>query len=345
MSLVPNSASNFTTSYKHEVDEFLTMFEAYLEDLLQLLDSPVRSLARKTVLSGGKRIRPLLCFHSSDGKKNNLDNLLKAASVLELVHVATLVHDDILDNASIRRNQKTIHTHIGDHNAILLGDALFSFALEIATDFPSNFFCRIVSQATRKTCSGEIHQTFSRGDYSIDQNQYFGFIKAKTGELFRASCQAGAYISNHSSDKVITFGEFGASLGLIYQIFDDMLDSFGDSNSCSKSLGTDFDTGKVTLPILLLMQDADEYDRLTLSSILKTKGFPSDRTLIFDLFCKYDILEKCKFTLMSNFEHSKSIAESFQDEAIFTRLSFLLLNFEQKLNDLSMLKTRNFLAV
>ena len=132
-----------------------------MADTLSSLDQPVRDLAHKVVLGGGKRIRPLLVFRCGSGAKDVTDDLLKVSAILELVHVATLVHDDVLDNANFRRSKSTIHTQIGEHNAILLGDALFSFALELATEFPTTTICKLVAKATRLTCSGEIMQTFS----------------------------------------------------------------------------------------------------------------------------------------------------------------------------------------
>mgnify|MGYP003324437592 CR=1 FL=1 len=121
-----------------------------IKDLLETLDHSVRDLATHVCLSGGKRIRPFLLYNCGVGKASTED-LLKASAVIELIHVATLVHDDILDSASIRRGKATLHSKCGDYPAILLGDALFSFALELATDFPSTKICKIVSTATRKT--------------------------------------------------------------------------------------------------------------------------------------------------------------------------------------------------
>ena len=111
-------------------------------------------------MSGGKRIRPMLVYICGSNNRFSTEHLLKASTVIELVHIATLVHDDILDSASFRRGKPTLHIPYGQHNSILLGDALFSFALELATDFPDSTVCKIVSTATRKTCSGEINQTF-----------------------------------------------------------------------------------------------------------------------------------------------------------------------------------------
>jgi octaprenyl-diphosphate synthase len=185
--------SDFLTS------DYLQFFEGYLNDLLDELDINVRDLAKQVVLRGGKRIRPVLVFLCGSSNSDATENLLKASSVIELVHVATLVHDDILDNASIRRGNPTLHSLHSKHTSILLGDALFSFALEIATTFPDTTVCRIVSKATRDTCTGEIDQNLFVNDFEMSLDKYYSIIQNKTGALFSASCSIGAYLSGASS--------------------------------------------------------------------------------------------------------------------------------------------------
>ena len=117
----------------------------------------------------------------------------------------------------------TVHHSIGNHSAILLGDALFSYALELAAEFPTAEVCKIVARATKCTCSGEIRQTFSRGKFEISLEQYLGFINDKTGELFKASCEVGCLLANEDVDISHTAGELGLSLGINYQVFDDLI--------------------------------------------------------------------------------------------------------------------------
>ena len=248
--LKENILANSYKAQRDDVDGFLEFFESYLDDLLHNLDEPLISSAKHVVLAGGKRIRPQLCFYCGSRKTANTKDLLKVSAIIELVHVATLVHDDLLDNAPIRRDSTTLHNVLGDHSAVLLGDALFSFALELATDFPTNRICRIVSKATRLTCSGEIRQTNAQRDFNLSLDKYYHFLQDKTGELFRASCQVGALLAGHSDEDINLVGEFGLQLGICYQIYDDLLDCFGEGQKSDKSLGSDFDSGKFTLPFL-----------------------------------------------------------------------------------------------
>ena len=325
---------------------FLNFFESYLSDTLDSLDHPVRDLARKVVLGGGKRIRPLLVFRCGSGCSEVTEDLLKVSAILELVHVATLVHDDVLDEAKIRRSHATIHTQIGENNAILLGDALFSFALELATEFPSTRICKLVSAATRRTCTGEIMQTFSRGNFDISLSDYFSFIQDKTGELFKASCQAGAYVAGHSEHVIDQVGGFGLSLGLNYQIFDDLIDSFGESTVAGKCLGTDFDSGKVTLPIILLFQ------KLSTSQVREVKdllanGPMSDfsRKKIGDLMVEFEIREECLAFLRTKLTQTSLIASNLPHDDISANLLDFLSSFDDKLSQLSVGSFPNFLAL
>jgi octaprenyl-diphosphate synthase len=348
MSLKEFNQSNLgtMTSGKHDDVAFLNFFESYLADTLSSLDQPVRELAHKVVLGGGKRIRPLLVFRCGSGSRDVTDDLLKVSAILELVHVATLVHDDVLDNANFRRSKSTIHTQIGEHNAILLGDALFSFALELATEFPTTNICKLVSKATRLTCSGEIMQTFARGNLNIPLTDYFSFIQDKTGELFKASCQAGAYLAGHTEHVIDLVGSFGLSLGLNYQIFDDLIDSFGESKIAGKCLGTDLDTGKVTLPLILLLQKLTSEQILDVQNLFRASPLTvSSRQHIMELMLEYGIPRECHNFLLQKLNQTKQIALNLPDDEMSSTLLNFLATFDEKLSTLSGDSLSNFLAI
>ena len=293
--LKENILANSSKAHRDDVDGFLEFFESYLDDLLHNLDEPLIDFAKHVVLAGGKRIRPQLCFYCGSRKTSKTKDLLKASAIIELVHVATLVHDDLLDKAPIRRDSTTLHKILGDHSAVLLGDALFSFALELATEFPTNRICRIVSKATRLTCSGEIRQTNAQGDYNLSLDKYYHFLQDKTGELFRASCQVGALLAGHSEEDIHLVGEFGLQLGICYQIYDDLIDCFGEAQKSDKSLGSDFDSGKFTLPFILLLEELDAEQKDSLSQMIPAVEIEKAEVLsqISDLYLEHDIISKC----------------------------------------------------
>ena len=333
-------------SLQDEVSNFLHLFENNTLQLLNELEDPVQSLAKRVFSSGGKRIRPKLCFHCCFGSSVSTLDLIKASAVIEIVHIATLVHDDILDGASIRRGKSAIHTEIGNHSSILLGDALFSYALELATEFSSSFICKVVSKATRKTCSGEIRQTFCRGNFSLGLNDYLSIIQGKTGELFRAACEVGTHLAGFPMETTIKAGNFGSSLGIIYQIYDDLVDSFGNPRDINKSLGSDFESGKVTLPLLLLLKEVNDSESANLLSILQQRrDIPQNRKLIVELFGKYHILNKCIEELNSKVRSATAYLNGVEEENLSSNLMCFLSSFSYKLKNLNNLRTSNFLAV
>lgn len=340
------SPQSFSTDLSFDSVSFLSSFECYLATLIESFDLPVRELAEHVILGGGKRLRPLLVYTCGIGRSDTHEDLLKAASVIEIVHVATLVHDDILDHADFRRNKPTLHSKVGDHTSILLGDALFSFALELASDFPESRICGIVSRATRKTCSGEINQSYCKGNFDLTADEYFSIIQDKTGELFNASCSVGAFIGGLSPNLIDLVGEFGTSLGLNYQIYDDLIDTFGNDSYFGKTLGSDLQTGKLTLPIIRLLEVLPKESRLSLKSDFIHGDFNLDfKKYLGQLFIEYNIHEICFSELESRLSISKFIASNIPDLKLSARLTSFISSFDNKLGKLASNLLPNFLAL
>ncbi len=215
--------------------------------------------------TSGKRIRPALVFFSGwQGAEVVLPDLVRAAAVVELIHLATLVHDDIMDEADVRRNRQTAAREFGPAAAVLLGDALFAHALHLATQFSTTEVCAAVSESTRRVCAGEIVQTLRRGSIDLTRADYDRIIDLKTAELFRVSCALGARLAGAAPDYVAAAGRFGRHLGIAYQIYDDLVDFFGEESRIGKTLGTDFVSGKLTLPLLELLARLPAGERTTL---------------------------------------------------------------------------------
>ena len=345
---IPNSLFNsqVVKSSDFLTSDYLQFFEGYINDLLDELDVNVRDLAKQVVLRGGKRIRPVLVFLCGSSNSDATENLLKASSVIELVHVATLVHDDILDNASIRRGNPTLHSLHSKHTSILLGDALFSFALEIATTFPDTTVCRIVSKATRDTCTGEIDQNLFVNDFEMSLDKYYSIIQNKTGALFSASCSIGAYLSGASSIVMDLVCDFGTSLGVNYQIYDDLVDTFGDKSSFDKTLGTDISSGKVTLPIIKLLESLSSNERNSVVSDLSQKTQNVDfLNYLGELFVKNSIHQVCFDELQKQLTNSRSIASNIPEAMLSKNLSNFISSFDGKIDSLSKNLFPNFLAL
>jgi octaprenyl-diphosphate synthase len=182
-----------------------------------------------------------------------------------MVHLATLVHDDVVDEARVRRRRPTLAANWGNEASVLLGDCLFAHALQLAAAFPTTEVCRAVSAATKTVCSGEILQTLRRHKRQLDRAEYFKILEMKTAELFSLSCDLGAAVAGGSVSDRRALREYGRKLGTAYQVFDDCLDLFGMESSAGKSLGTDLAGGKLTLPVLVVMEraKADHREELT----------------------------------------------------------------------------------
>lgn len=228
--------------------------DGFLEAQVAEFEPEVRPLVRYTFQHSGKKIRPILVFYSGWTPRGEpSEELVRAAAIVELVHLATLVHDDILDEADTRHCVDTVVARFGAHAAVLLGDALFAHALKLAADFPDVIVCRLVSRATRQVCSGEIAQTFARKRFDVGMAEYYRFIDLKTAELFSVSARLGALLAHRDGDFPAAAEEFARRLGVGYQIYDDLMDFAGREERVGKTLGTDLQSGKLTLPLLLFL--------------------------------------------------------------------------------------------
>jgi len=211
--------------------------------------------------SSGKRLRPALALLAGGATGNINSSHLDLAVVLELIHAATLVHDDIMDGAEKRRGQPTANAKWGNSISVLLGDCLFAHALKLSTSFPDGEVSRRIASAASDVCSGEIIQTQRRFDLKLSIADYYRIIEMKTAALFAAAAELGAYINEASPEVISAMKTFGLKLGIAYQIYDDCLDIAGSESSAGKTLGSDFRKGKLTLPILHLLQNASASER------------------------------------------------------------------------------------
>jgi octaprenyl-diphosphate synthase len=236
-------------------------FDAHLADYLHY------------ILGGtGKRLRPSLALLAGGATGGVTEKHITLAVIVELIHVATLVHDDVLDEAELRHRLPTSNSRWGNEISVLLGDCLFAHALRLAASYPTTEVCRRVSEATNTVCSGEIVQTQRRFDLNLTLDQYLDIINMKTGALFAVSCELGAVLNGAPPAVVKSMYEFGTNLGIAYQIYDDCVDIFGQERHAGKSLGTDMKKGKLTLPFLLLLQHVGSNSREELGAMILRNG-------------------------------------------------------------------------
>ena len=224
-------------------------------------DPAIEGYVAYAIGGGGKRLRPLVALLSGGATGSLVSGHLDLAVIVELIHLATLVHDDIMDEAERRRSQPTVNARWGNSLSVLLGDVLFAHALNLSTDFDDTNISRTIARTATEVCSGEMIQTQRRFDLQLSREEYFRIIGMKTGSLFACAAELGAVISGAPDGVVRRMKNYGAKIGTAYQIYDDCLDIAGTEAETGKTLGTDLRKGKLTLPVLTLLESASAFDR------------------------------------------------------------------------------------
>lgn len=250
------------------INQHLYVVEERIRAQARAFDSSIEDYVAYACDSKGKRIRPALVLLSAGATGTITSAHVDLAVVMELIHLASLVHDDIIDGAELRRSQPTANAKWGNALSVLLGDVLFAHALKLATSLHDNDLSRRIAEAASDVCSGEILQTQRRFDLKLTTSDYYHIIEMKTAALFAASAELGAYLSKADPAVITALRTFGHKLGVAYQVYDDCLDIAGNEACTGKSLGTDFKKGKLTLPVLIALNRAAPKLRDHLNSLL-----------------------------------------------------------------------------
>jgi octaprenyl-diphosphate synthase len=284
------------------VERDLEEVESVLARTLQSPRPFVQQLLQHLRSYAGKRLRPalLLLTARACGRVTSEHHIL--AAVVEMIHTATLVHDDVLDGAAMRRHVSTVNAGWGNQNSILLGDFLFTHAFHLASSVDAQA-CRIIGEATNRVCEGELQQSSQRGNLDLDEEEYLDIIDGKTAELTACCCRLGALYSGSSDEVVEALTRYGRSLGVAFQIADDLLDLIGEERATGKSLGTDLDQQKVTLPIIRLLTRAPVEAATRLRQVLCSPG-NHKREALRSFFVESDALA-----------YARSRAEQFATQA------------------------------
>lgn len=250
------------------IQPFLDAVAQRLEAQVREFDAALTPYAEYALTGNGKHLRPALVALSARALGKVSEAHITVAVIIEMVHLATLVHDDVMDEAEIRRGQLTLAANWGNEIAVLFGDCLFAQALKLAAGFPTPEVCRAVAAATNTVCAGEILQTQHRRDFERSRREYFRVLEMKTAELFALSCELAAFLSAAPAAHRVALRRFGLNFGVAYQIYDDCLDLFGSEALAGKSLGTDLAKGKLTLPVFLAWERATPAERAELEALV-----------------------------------------------------------------------------
>ncbi len=236
-------------------------------------DNPVLEKAvEANTTTRGKRMRPMLLLFAAESTGEIQEDHYQVAAILELIHAATLVHDDVLDQGEYRRKHLTVNEKFGNELAVLFGDFIFSNAYILTVELEDREVRARLSETARDVCKGEIWQTGNKFNYDIDESTYLEMIRLKTASLFEACGALGAKINGADHEVVEAFGRFGTNFGMAFQIVDDYLDLVGDESYVGKSLGTDLQKGKLTLPVLQLFSRMDQEERAKAIRMIEEYG-------------------------------------------------------------------------
>tara|TARA_A100001388_G_scaffold244178_1_gene201894 strand:- start:648 stop:1661 length:1014 start_codon:yes stop_codon:yes gene_type:complete len=280
---------------KDSVENKLIMVEEKIKTKLSSNVELVQKMTDYHLDTGGKRLRALLTLGSAKmcGYTKGTRDVNLAACV-ELIHAATLMHDDVIDNGSIRRGKKTLNKIWDNHSSVLVGDYLLSRCFEMMVEDGSIEVLKLLSSTSSKIAQGEILQLQHRGEVDMLEETYLKIISAKTAELFAASTKVGAILSNMKSKEKEALEFYGRNLGLTFQIADDTLDYNSELKLFGKKIGQDFYEGKITLPIILLFQKAKIEERKKLKEIFsKQTRDESELNFTLSLIKQYNIIKLC----------------------------------------------------
>ena len=239
----------------------LDVVEARIAQQAAAFDPAIEGYVVYAVGSRGKRLRPLLALLAGGATGTISPGHVDLAVIVELIHIATLVHDDIMDEAERRRAQPTVNARWGNSLSVLLGDCLFAHALTLSTKFENAEIGRTIARTAATVCSGEMIQTQRRFDLKLDVEEYLRIVEMKTGSLFSTAAELAALISEADARVIDAFKNYGTQIGTAYQIYDDCLDLAGNEAATGKTLGTDLRKGKFTLPVLIFLRAASDFER------------------------------------------------------------------------------------
>ena len=287
--------------YKKIIFDELEKLEITLSESINSDIELATEVSGHIVNSGGKRIRPAICILVAKTLGYSESDLIQLASSIELLHTATLIHDDVVDESLIRRGKESIQAKWDDAHGVLVGDFVYSKAFQLMASFDNPKIIRELANATNKISEGEVLQLSMKKQSNLSEEDYFNIIDRKTAELFKVSAVTAGILCKCTKPEIDSLNNFATSLGLAFQIQDDILDYYGQENLTGKKVGKDYEEGKFTLPIILSLKTMNQTNKTKLLSLFKTRKI-EDFAEILALMESEKILEQLQttFTHYSN---------------------------------------------
>ncbi|WP_233681283.1 hexaprenyl-diphosphate synthase large subunit [Macrococcoides caseolyticum] len=294
-------------NYKSYLKPYITRVEQQLNQVIQSDSNIIQQASMHTLQSGGKRVRPMFVLLSGlMGDTSNYERLIHTAVSLELIHMASLVHDDYIDNSDKRRGVESVHTAFNKDIALRTGHFLLAKALYNIGDIDNSKFHNVFSQTIMEVCYGEFDQMADRFKYPISFTQYLRRINRKTAILIEASCVLGALSTEVDEDTVFHIRKFGHYVGMSYQVIDDMLDYISDEQTLGKPVASDIRNGHITFPLMAAINNVNNPDRKQLEALVTHLNHQQDEST-------YDfIIENVR---LYGIEATKRLSKQYADKA------------------------------
>ena len=290
-----NRINNSYSDLKAAVEDKLVLVEEKIKTKLSSKVDLIEEMTKYQLRTGGKRLRALLTLQSAKlcGYSKGTRDVNLAACV-ELIHAATLMHDDVIDNGEIRRGKKTLNRIWGNQSSILVGDYILSRCFEMMVDDGEKEVLKLLSSTSAEISQGEVLQLQHKGEIDMLEETYLKIITAKTASLFAAATKVGSILSNKENKTKEALEFYGKNLGLTFQIADDALDYNSEIKLFGKEIGNDFYEGKITLPIILLYQKANQDEKKKLKQFFEKKNRSENEfNQVLILIKKYNIINEC----------------------------------------------------
>ena len=306
--------------YKKIIQKELQQLEDALSSSISSEINLATEVTQHVIGSGGKRIRPVICILVAKMLNYQGSELIKLASSIELLHTATLIHDDVVDQSSTRRGKESIHTKWDNSHSVLVGDFVYSKAFQLMASLDNPEIIRILADSTNRISEGEVLQLSLKKTEILSKKDYFEIIDRKTAELFKASAITAGSLAACNEDEFVSLTNFATSLGKSFQIKDDLLDYFGDEELTGKKLGKDFEEGKFTLPLIIALPlMSKEHKLMILDTIFgnNKSDFKEIIKIIKDTGAIERVEEICNKFSETCFKELKTFPESDYKTALF----------------------------
>lgn len=276
---------------QRELTEVEKEFERQARTNIQI----IAHIGRYLHQTGGKRVRPALLILAAKIFDEEVDQaVIKMATVMEFLHTATLVHDDVIDGAELRRGRRAVSSQWGNETAVLMGDWLYMTAFETALQQRNLLILDALTEATRKMTEGELMQLTLIGNMRITEEQHLEIVSRKTGYLFSASCCVGGLLRGASQEQAAALADYGLNLGIAFQLVDDLLDFTSDSSKLGKPVLSDLREGKVTFPLIRLLRDYPQFAPAVRAAMEEPAGDSRRAKEVLAFLAEYDELERAR---------------------------------------------------